>query len=376
MKILFLATYGDFLATFELSNINLWIELGCIVHCASNFTEKKYNLKTEELDKIGVIKHEIDFTRNPFDKSNLKSYKQLVKLIKKEHIDVIDSHNAIIGAYARVAASQCHIEKVIYTPHSFFFYEGCPLKNLLIYKNIESILATKTDLLITINNEDYESAKKMKVRGKAIYVPGVGVNTQLIEKLPQKRDKYRKEFGIPKNAKLFISVGELIKRKNHEIAIRAFCKANIENSYYVICGIGELDEKLHDLIEDLGMSDRIKLLGYRLDAKEIMKASDVFFFPSIQEGLPVALIEAMSAGLPCILSRIRGNIDLIEDNEGGIFFDPYDVQSVTQALKTFDRIDQSIILAWEKRNIHKAKDYDISNVRQIMKKEYSEFLVN
>lgn len=178
MNVLFLATYGDFLATFELSNIKLWQELGCVVHCASNFSNKNYNLKTFKLDEIGVIRHEIGFERNPFKIENLIAYKQLVNLIQQEKIDIVDCHNAVIGAFARLAASKCKLNKVVYTPHSFFFYEGCPAKNKLIYKNVETYMARKTDLLVSINKEDYAASKKMPLRGKALYVPGVGVDTK------------------------------------------------------------------------------------------------------------------------------------------------------------------------------------------------------
>lgn len=376
MNVLFLATYGDFLATFELSNIRLWIELGGTVHCASNFNDKNYNLKTTRLDEIGVIKHELEFTRRPLDKANIKSFNQLLGIIREEKIEVIDCHNAVVGAYARLAAYRCKIKKVIYTPHSFFFYEGCPAKNRIVYKNVEAFLARETDLLIAINQEDYNAAKKMKTRGKAIFVPGVGIDTKAIEALPEKRVEYRKEFGLPDNAFIFLSVGELITRKNHETAIRAFAELKEENAYYLICGIGELDSYLQKLIDELGLSSRVRLLGYRLDAKEIMRASDVFFFPSFQEGLPVALMEAMSAGLPCIVSRIRGNVDLIEENEGGLFFDPNDVASAEQALLTFTKMDKSVVLKWKRRNKEKAKEYDINNVRKVMREEYSNFFAN
>lgn len=373
MNVLFLATYGDFLATFEYSNITLWQELGCTVHCASNFSSQAYNLKTDRLDKIGVIRHELVFERSPFKKQNLIAYKQLVALIKKEKIDVIDCHNAIVSVFARMAAAQCGIKKVIYTPHSFFFYKGCPKKNELIYKNVEAFMARKTDLLISINKEDYEATLKFKVRGKALYVPGVGVDTTAIINLPNEREKYCAEFNIPKDAVIFASVGELIHRKNHISAIKAFAKANIPNSYYLICGIGELTDEIKQLIVELNLSDKVKLLGYRLDVKQIMKASDVYVFPSFQEGLPVALMEAMACGLPCVASKIRGNVDLIDEGKGGYFFEPTDVNTLShQLIEVATRLDE--LKAWGEHNQNRVKEFDIKNVQSIMKKEYSRFL--
>lgn len=373
MKVLFLATYGDFLATFEYSNITLWQELGVEVHCASNFSNKQYNLKTERLNKIGVIKHEIAFSRNPFDASNIKVYKALVKLIKEEKIDIIDCHNAVVGVFARMAASYCKIQKVIYTPHSFFFYKGCPKKNELIFKNVESLMARKTDLLISINKEDYNATLKMHIRGKVLYVPGIGVDTEAIFNLENKRASYCEELGISQDSIIFISVGELINRKNHITAIRAFAKANIPNSVYLICGIGELTEYLAEEIEKLGLKDKVRLLGYRLDAKELMKASDIYVFPSYQEGLPVALMEAMACGKPCLASRIRGNVDLIEEGKGGLFFKADDVARLADEMTTIVK-DRDNWINMGNHNIAKVKECDIKNVRSIMKEEYSRLL--
>lgn len=111
MKVLFLATYGDFLATFEYSNISILKELGCTIHCASNFSNEAYNLKTSRLDDLGVIRHEIEFARSPFNKKNFSAFKQLFKIIKTEKIDIIDCHNAVVGAFSRVAAAFCGVKK-------------------------------------------------------------------------------------------------------------------------------------------------------------------------------------------------------------------------------------------------------------------------
>ena len=368
-----LSTYGDFLSTFELSNISLWHELGCEVHAVSNFSNEAYNLKTHRLDDLGVIRHEIVFDRSPLKKQNLFAFRQLIRLIENEQFDVIDCHNAVISVFARLAGEICHVPRVIYTPHSFFFYKGCPRKNELLFKPIESLLAKKTDLLIAINQEDYHAAQAMKIRGKALYVPGVGVDTAAIAMLPAQRERYRNELNIPQDAQIFISVGELIARKNHATSIRAFAKALPNNTYYMICGIGEKEKELKELIVSLGMQDRIRLLGYRLDVKELMKASDAFIFPSIQEGLPVALMEAMAAGLPCIVSRIRGNVDLVDPGKGGLLFDSTDEIALTEDITKLADSRKSRKL-YGQYNVNRVKEFDITNVQRIMRDEYARII--
>lgn len=367
-KILFLATYGDFLATFEYSNINICKSLGASVYCGSNFTNTKYNLKTKRLDNLKIKKYELEFDRKPFSINNLRSFSKLKRIIQKEQIDIIDCHNAVVSAYARIAAKQCGVKKVLYTPHGFFFYKGSPMKTKL-FELVEYNLARVTDVSIAINKEDYIAAKKMPLRGKAIYVPGVGINTKKIMSYPEKRKKYRQQLGLPLNSKIYISVGELIPRKDHETAIRAFAKANLNDSYYIIAGIGKLDTELQDLIDKLGMSRKIKLLGYRQDVKQLLRACDVFLFPSLQEGLPVSVMEAMAAGLPCIVSRIRGNVDLIDENCGGFLFKCKNINELSEVIKrmNFEKEKWKTMGAYNQKRI---LYFDEKNVRKMMTKEY------
>lgn len=372
-KVLFLATYGDFLATFEYSNITLWQSLGATVYCASNFSDKKYNLKTEKLKKIKVVQYELEFDRKPFSLKNVYAFKKLKKIIKNNNIDIIDCHNAVVGAYARIAAMQCGVKKVIYTPHGFFFYKGCPPKNK-IFKIVESNLSKITDLLITINKEDYIAATKMPVRGKALYVPGIGIDTKTIKNLPNEREKYCRELEIPTNSKIFISVGELIPRKDHITAIKAFAEADLDNAYYIIAGIGRLKPELQKLIDDLGMTQKIKLLGYRLDARKLMKASDAFIFPSLQEGLPVALMEAMACGIPCIVSAIRGNVDLIKENKGGYLFKVGDIDELKRLIRKLYKQSHHNSEAMGLYNQKRSSKYDIKNVRKIMINAYTSLI--
>ena len=116
-----------------------------------------------------------------------------------------------------------------------------------------------------------------------------------------------------KNARVW---GEMIPRKNQEVLFRMLAKIKdeAENLRLLLCGHGELNEYLHGMADELGIADRISFLGYREDMAEIFQASDIFLFPSFQEGLPRAMLEAMASGLPVICSEIRGNTDLMGDS--------------------------------------------------------------
>lgn len=372
-KILFIATYGDFLSTFELSNIQICLNKGLEVHCASNFLQKEYNRYLYRLEQLGVKKHQIAFSRNPLDIHNAAEYKKMVFLFKKERFDVIDCHNPVPSAYGRMAAKRFKNIKVIYTAHGFSFKAYSNSLKDTLFRFIERYLSKSTDLLITINQDDYELAKTFPIHGRVEFIPGVGIDTHKISTVLNKRKEYCEKFGIGENGVIFLSVGELIPRKNHKTAIQAMIKAKLQNVYYLIAGQGVLKNELEHMIIRNNAQDYIKVLGYRTDVLEIMKSVDVFLFPSFQEGLSVALMEAMAAGKPCLASNIRGNRDLIDDEKGGYLFDPHDenelIQTINRITEEKDKFED-----FGRYNRNKILFCDIKKIQIKMEKMYNEIL--
>lgn len=314
-KFLIVAHYSRFLVQFEMNNVKILQDMGYEVHYATNYQqEDMYADAPQRIRNAGVILHQIDFIRSPYRISaNIKAYRQLKDLMKKERFDGVHCHTPMAGVLARLAANATHTRPVLYTAHGFHFYKGCPIQNKLIYETAERFMARYTDALITINEEDYQAAQTFALRGKAYKIPGVGVDVEKIQNMQVDRAEKRKELGVPEDAFVVISVGELIHRKNHIAVIRALKNINIQKLYYVICGSGKLDAYLKEEVKKLGIEDKVLFAGFRSDVIELMDSADLFCFPSLQEGLPVALMEAMAVGMPCIASKIRGNVDLLPE---------------------------------------------------------------
>lgn len=266
--------------------------------------------------------YDIPFERNPFKPGNIRAYKELKKVIDEGNYDIIHCHTPVGGVLTRLAARKARKSgcRVFYTAHGFHFYKGAPLINWLAYYPAERYLARKTDVLITINQEDYKRAQKFKA-GKVVYVPGVGIDINKFSKRIGNREEKRAELGFKDTDFVLLSVGELITRKNHAVVLEGLAElkkvGKLDNIQYVICGRGILDAELKEKAVSLGVSDHVHFLGYRNDVSEICNAADLFVFMSLQEGLPVALMEAMACGLPAICSEIRGNTDLIESGKNG-----------------------------------------------------------
>ena len=176
--------------------------------------------------------------------------------------------------------------------------------------------------------------------------------------------KKREELGIPLDAHWLLNVGELIPRKNQETLIRAV--AQIKEIYLTIAGKGALFDELASLIVELGVNDRVKLLGYRSDIAELCNSCDIFAFPSFHEGLPVSVMEAMASGLPILCSHIRGNTDLINGN-GGRLFDPHSVNECVSALHNLLKEELSVL---GKENSKRIEKFSENNVIKYMKKLY------
>lgn len=319
-KALFVTHVSGFVPQFEMNNVRILQGMGYEVHYAANFNQPSYGDDNSRLQGTGIVCHQIDFERSPFSRANWKALKELKELFAAESFSLVHCHTPMGGFLARAAGAPYRKTglKMIYTAHGFHFYKGAPLKNWLLYFPAEWILSFVTDLQICINEEDYEFARRHLHAREVAYVPGVGFDpdTGLSLDRAAARRELRKEFHLPPDSIVLINAGELIPRKNQEALIRMMQELP-ERFRLLICGKGELKASFLRLAEELGVSGRVNFPGYRPDLMKLYCGSDLFLFPSIQEGLPRALLEAMSYGLPVICTDIRGNRDLVR-GAGGI----------------------------------------------------------
>lgn len=148
---------------------------------------------------------------------------------------------------------------------------------------------------------------------RIVQIPGVGVNLERFQSAKADRAAFRRETGIPAEAFVLLSVGELNRNKNHQIILRAIAALPSQAIHYAIAGVGPCAAELQSLAEALGIGNRFHLLGYRKDVEQLYRNADLYLLPSVREGLNVSLMEAMASGLPCVVSNARGNVDLIPD---------------------------------------------------------------
>ena len=138
-------------------------------------------------------------------------------------------------------------------------------------------------------------------------------------------------------------------------------------------GVGEREEALKALAGELGMAERAHFLGFRRDVPALLRASDIFLFPSLQEGLPVAQMEAMAAGLPCVVSNVRGNADLIQPGEGGYLNAPRDWKGFSEDVKRL-MADAPLRREMGNRNRRVMQGYSLDEALRQMAALYQELL--
>lgn len=296
-------------------------------------------------------------------KDNWIAFKNLRRVIKKNNIKVIHCNTPVGGLIGRICGKLYHIDKVIYTAHGFHFYKGAPFINRTLFKWAEQIMAHWTDVIITMNQEDYEAAKRfhLKKGGKVYKVHGVGITLSDFNSVDVNRSAIREQFGIKETDFVCISAGDLVPRKNYQIAIKAIAKCHNPNIHYLICGTGSDTDRLKRLAANLKINKQVHFLGFRTDIIELMKSSDIFLFTSLQEGLPRSLMEAMACGLPCVVSNIRGNKDIITDGTNGFLCEANDYCAFAKRTNELYK-NRTLRNRISKANCSRIKQYGISVV--------------
>lgn len=180
----------------------------------------------------------------------------------------------------------------------------------------------------------------------------------------------RRELGIDIDDFVVISIGELNENKNHEIIVKAIVELNNPHIKYILCGQGALAEHLRKVIRNYDLENQVKLLGYRTDVKELLQMSDLFAFPSKREGLGMAALEAMSAGLPLLTSDIQGINDYSIYGVTGYKENPNDYIGFAKDIEKCINAP-SLLYIIGKNNQNTSSEFDKSNTEKVMKKIYS-----
>ncbi len=366
-----LLTCTDLMAVqFFTEHIKFWHENGYYVDLACSPVGGRVN---ELVEFLGSIRNSsikiVDLNRSPFKISNLKGFLQLIKIAKKEHYDSVVTNEPVMGLLTRLAFANKKGTKVTYIAHGFHFYKGGSKLNNLIYKTIEGFAAHFTDSLVTINKEDFEAAKELRLKknGTVHHIPGIGVNTSKFYK-SSKEDcvEIRKELGLSSDDFVVVVIGELNDNKNQEVIIRAIASLKDEcpELKALFMGKGEKAEYLEHLCSELNVDDRIQFLGYRRDVNRVLSVCNLGVSASIREGLGVNILEEMASGLPIVASENRGHRDIVTE-DSGILSQATSFDEFAEAILSFYKSPEKCE-AISKNNLEHCKQFDIETVKPLL----------
>lgn len=352
-RILVVCTTDSMIWNFLVPHIDELKKRGHIVECACSETGFYYS----DLQRKGYELNKIGFTRNPLTKENAKAYGELKQLIKKKGFDIVYCHEPVGGMMGRLAGWITK-KKIVYMSHGFHFFSGAPFKHWLFYYTAEWLMSFMTDVIITINKEDYSRACKMHA-DRNFYVHGIGI--QPGKDLPNKdRNSVRSQLGLFPNDKVLICIGELSTRKNHQIVMRAISKIPDDKIKLIICGEGELVDKLKAMAMELRIQDRVKFAGFVRNVADYIAASDAMVLPSLWEGLGLVGLEALQMGVPVIGANRQGIKDYVIDGETGYLFDPVQVDDLVEKITSLFR--ENCLREKKAQMIDKASDYSMQSV--------------
>lgn len=310
---------------------------------------------------------DVGWSRSPLNPANLVDPPRRVRaLVERERYDLVHVHTHVAAFVTRFALGRRENRpKIVYTAHGFSFYPGGPRLRNAILQGIESVAAHWTDYLVTMNQDDFEAARRFRAlsRDRVRYMPGIGVDLDRYNPSAVSAtqvDRLRAELGLKAEDPVFTMVAEFIHRKRHADAIRALAKMSDERAHLLLAGNGPLVPAMRELASSLGLKNRVHFLGFRDDIPVLMRASRAVLLVSAQEGLPRSVMEALCLEVPVIGTRVRGTMDLL-DPEHGFLVELGDVDGIARALDwTAAHPEKCGQMGREGRRA--MRSYDVSNI--------------
>ncbi len=281
----------------------------------------------DRLNKMGIESHVIPSTK-PFDITTWKKVKHLLA----QDIRLVHAHGTRAGTNILWAAKQLSLP-IIYTIHGWSFHQDQhPLVRRLCILG-EKYLVSNSDLNISVSASNQQTGKQFIPSFKSVVVNN-GIDHNKFNPLNSFTD-IRQELGISKETILVLFIARFTAHKQPLALIKAFMKAYPYNPkmHLLMAGDGDQKAAASVLIKELHAEKQITLLPFRLDVPDLLAAADIFVLPSLWEGLPIGLLEAMAMGKTVIASKVDGTIEIVNHGVNGLLVDThYLVENLCTAL--------------------------------------------
>jgi glycosyltransferase involved in cell wall biosynthesis len=287
----------------------------------------------ETMRAAGVEVVELPMRRAVSPLADFRHLAFLYRFLGTHPFDVIHTHSSKAGVLGRVAGLCRGRTPLVHTPHTFAFAfkdHFSPVKRRF-FLAVERLLGARTGRMINVSESERREALSYRVirPGRIAVVPnGIDPWPFRWAEPPE-----RSAFGGRRFSPRLGTVGLLNAAKGHDVLLHAFKKLLEQHpeAGLVIVGEGELREPLSRLIEALGLQENAFLAGFRDDVPEVMKELDLFVLPSLWEGMPYVVMEAMASGVPVVVTNVNGSRDIVEHEKTGLIAPPGDAGALAEA---------------------------------------------
>ncbi len=270
-------------------------------------------------------------------KNDIRALRQLMRLMRREKPDIVHTHTAKAGTLGRLAAILARVPVKVHTFHGHIFHGYFSPGVTQAFVAIERFLARFTDRIIVLSEQqaaDIADRYRIAPHEKISVIP-LGFDLQGFLSAERCHGRLRAELGLPPDALIVSIVGRLVPVKNHRLFLEMAHRitATTPQAHFVIVGDGELRPAIEEQARQLGIEDRTHFLGWRRDLPAIYADTDVVALTSVNEGTPVALIEAMASRTPVVATRVGGVPDIVRHGGTGVVVEPENVDALTAAVQ-------------------------------------------
>lgn len=266
---------------------------------------------------------------------DIKAFFSLWRLMLHEKPTIVHTHTSKAGILGRLAAKLTGVPFIVHTTHGHVFYGHFGSLTTRFFRAIEKVFASFTESMIALTDGEKNDYLKFAICGKEKIVTihsGVDIGKFLNTKVnPEVK---RKTLEIHPDRPVVGTVGWLLPIKGPRILLNAMKRIwrDHTDAELVFVGKGQLEERLKKDAINMGVSDKVKFLGWRNDIHEIMPIFDVFVLPSLNEGMGRVLVEAMAASKPIVASHTGGIPDLVKHEENGLLVTPGSEHALAAAI--------------------------------------------
>lgn len=269
-----------------------------------------------------------------------RSYRAIRQMLEIEKFDMVHVHTPVAALAGRLAAWRACVPKIVYTAHGFYFHEHMPWPKRAAQIGLEWLAGRTTNLLLTQSEEDAATGRRLGLARGPVHAIGNGSDpARFRPALPQEttRADIRAAFGTPLDLTVILMVGRLVAEKGYPELVDAMRDVAAElwivGERLASDHAGGIAAALAKAENDPVLKNRIRLLGYRSDVPDLLRAADIFTLPSHREGMPRSIVEAMLTGLPIVATNIRGSREEVVEGQTGLLVPVRDPNALAAALQ-------------------------------------------